>query len=117
MAIDKKYLLKFDRFCSWLLIAIMAAFFITGYGETKAIIPAQLAKFIHETILPVPGAVAFAFHSAYGMHIAFKRWRWWGRTPLIILVLYAVIMVIGAVIFEYAVEIPGNVSVPQSINL
>lgn len=112
----KKFFMKFDRFCAWLLVAIMAIFIISGYGMTKGVISAEFSKWLHETLLPVPGTVAFAFHSAYGMHISFKRWKCWGRIPLIILTVYGTALVLGVIIFEYMLKVPGA-SAPQSIDL
>jgi hypothetical protein len=117
MSIPQKYLVKFDRFCAWFLVALFVAFFISGFGETKGIISTQLAKYLHETILPVPGAIAFAFHSAYGMHVAIKRWKRWGPIPRTLLILYAAAIIIGILIFQYVVEVPGSVAVPQKIDL
>ncbi len=101
MLVDKKYLRKFDRICAWSLIFIMVLFFVSGYGMTKGIISPQSAKLLHETLLPIPGTLAFAFHSAYGMRTAFKRWKWWGRIPMILLIIYGAVMVIGIFIFQF----------------
>lgn len=118
MQIDKKFLMKFDRFCAWLLVAVMVGFFVSGYGEVKGIIPAGLSKLLHETLLPVPGAIAFVFHSAYGMHIALKRWKVWGKISMALLIGYAAVIIIGVFYFEFFVQLPGSsITAPQTINL
>ena len=118
MVLDtKKVLVKVDRFCAWLLVGVMITFFISGYGMTKGIIPENLAKFLHENLLPVIGGVAFAIHSAYGMHISLKRWRIWGPVPRAILILYAAAIVIGVAVLQYAIAKPGGLAVPQTIDL
>jgi hypothetical protein len=111
----KKILIKFDRLCAWALVAIIVVFFISGYGVSKGIIPPEFAKFLHETLLPIPGVIAFAFHSAYGMHITFKRWKIWGPAWKMILILYAVALITGIIIFQFVIKVP--VTAPQSIEL
>jgi len=119
MAIDlKKPLMKADRFAAWLLVGIMIAFFVSGYGLTQNIMPEKLAKFLHDSLLPVVGGLAFGLHSAYGMHIAFKRWRIWGPIAKWALIVYFLVLVTGLGIFQYHVWKPSNnVPVPQVINL
>ena len=114
----KSLLIKIDRFCAWFLIAIMVVFFVSGYGMTKGIISADFSKYLHETLLPIPGVIAFAFHSAYGMHIAFKRWKVWGPFLKTTLIIYGLAMVVGIVIFEFFIKMPGsNLQPPSSIEL
>lgn len=117
MSNTQKYLIKLDRFCAWLLVALFVAFFISGFGETKGIISPEFAKYLHEIILPVPGAIAFALHSAYGMHIALKRWKKWGPIPRAILILYTAAIIIGVLVFQYVVKVPGSIDIPQQIDL
>ncbi len=114
----KKFLMKFDRVSAWSLVAVMVAYFVTGYGQTKEIIPPDLAKFIHDKILPLPSIVAFAFHSAYGMHVALKRWKVWGRPWSLVLVLYAAILVVGVAVMQFSAgAAAGAIEVPLEIEL
>lgn len=114
----KKFLVKFDRVSAWSLIGVMVVYFISGYGMTKEIIPAPVGKFIHDSILPIPSIIAFAFHSAYGVHIALKRWRVWGRPWSIALVAYVVVLVVGVVILQFVVKTTGSaITGPVTIDL
>lgn len=113
----KRYLMKFDRLCAWSLIAVMGVFFISGYGMTKGIISPQLSKYLHETLLPIPSGIAFAFHSAYGMHIAMKRWKAWNPFIKAVLIIYGVALVVGIIIFQFVVLTPGATQTPTSLDL
>lgn len=116
-AIVKTLLIKLDRISAWALVAFMAAFFVTGYGQTKEIIPPDLAKFVHDDLLPMPSIIAFAFHSAYGMHISLKRWKVWGRPWSVALAVYAVALVVGVFIAQFVVQTGAELAVPQEIEL
>ncbi len=114
----KKTIVRLDRVLAWSLVALFVAFFVTGYGSTKGIMPPELGKFLHDNILPIPGAIAFALHSAYGMHVAFKRWKVWNRAWQVGLIVYCIAIVTGAVIFQAAVKnIGSEVQIPQALEL
>lgn len=115
--IDKKHLVQIDRVCAWSLIAIMIIFFISGYGMTRGFIPEKLAKLIHDNLLPIPGGIAFAFHSAYGMHIGLKRWKVWGPIPRAILVTSGLAITAGVIAFAVSRGSGNSIQVPQSIDL
>ncbi|MFZ2782217.1 MAG: hypothetical protein WAZ31_09275 [Rectinemataceae bacterium] len=114
----KKLLMKIDRVAAWTLVAVVATYFITGYGMTKAIIPAELSKFIHDSLLPLPSAAAFGLHSAYGIHIALKRWKVWGKPWSIALTVYAILFVLGVAYMQFFVKNAGAAALgPVEINL
>ena len=48
-----KYLVKIDRLAAWGLLLTMLAYFISGYGMTKDLIPAEPALKLHNNLLPI----------------------------------------------------------------
>lgn len=117
MKFDKMLLVKIDRFCAWLLVAVMIVFFVSGYGMTHGFISKDFAKLLHDDILPIPGAIAFAFHSAWGMHIGLKRWKVWGPLPRSILIIYGLAFMIGVIVFTSIRVSPENIELPESFEL
>lgn len=117
MTFDKKRLIQIDRVCAWSLVAIMIIFFVSGYGMTRGFIPEKLAKFIHDNILPVPGGIAFAFHSAFGMHVGLKRWKVWGPVPRLILIIYGFAITAGVIAFSISRGSGNDIQIPQNIDL
>lgn len=71
----------------------------------------------HDNLLPIPGGIAFAFHSAYGMHIGLKRWKVWGPIPRAILVTYGLAITAGVIAFAVSRGSGNSIQVPQSIDL
>lgn len=114
----KIFMVKLDRICAWSLVGIMVAYFVTGYGQTREIISPEAAKFIHDNILPIPSAFAFAIHSAYGMHISLKRWKMWNRYWRAGFVIYAIALIAGVIVFQFALK-TGSAApvVPTTIEL
>lgn len=114
----KPLLVRVDRICAWCLVGSMFAYMITGFGMTKGIISPDLSKLIHDSMLPVPAFIAFAFHSAYGIHVALKRWKVWSPAWSAVLVVYVVTLVIGVFVFQYVLKgINTAVAVPTKIEL
>ena len=114
----KSTLIKFDRICAWSLVGVMVAYFITGYGQTREIISPELAKTIHDKILPVPSIIAFAVHSAYGMHISLKRWKKWNKVAKYSLIFYAVALIIGVIFVQYFLKTgSAAIVIPQTLEL
>lgn len=115
---SKAFGIKLDRICAWSLVAFMLIYFVSGYGMTKGIIPPVAAKFIHDSLLPIPSAFAFGFHSAYGIHVALKRWRVYNHAWRIGLGLYVIALTAGVIVFQVAIATPGSTPVePVRIDL
>ncbi len=114
----KPLLIRIDRICAWCLLASMVAYLITGFGMTKSLMSPDLSKLIHDHVLPVPAFIAFAFHSAYGVHVALKRWKVWSPAWSVALIVYVAALVIGTLVFQYVLKGTGtSVSVPTKIEL
>lgn len=114
----KSFMIKLDRICAWSLVGVMVAYFITGYGQTREIISPDAAKFIHDNILPIPSIFAFAIHSAYGMHISFKRWKLWNKYWRAAFIVYVIVLIVSVIVFQFVLK-TGNaaVVVPTTLEL
>lgn len=96
----------------------MIAFFISGYGITLELISPEISKSLHEVWLPLPAAFAFAYHSAYGLHLACKRWKIWNSVALVVLISYALAVFGGVLAFELAHKpaVRNTIQIPDEIN-
>jgi predicted heme/steroid binding protein/uncharacterized integral membrane protein len=83
-----KFLIKLDRFCTWVLFACMLLYFVSGYGMTKGIIDSSFATSLHMEILTYIILVAFTVHTSYAIHLAFKRWQIWGGPTKALLIIF-----------------------------
>ena len=114
----KQFLIKLDRVCAWSLVAFLLVYFLTGYGMTKGLVSPEVSKLIHNSLLPIPAAAAFAIHSAYGAHVALKRWKVWSPAWSAVLVVYAVALIGGVILSQLLLKTTGTgVQVPTRIEL
>jgi hypothetical protein len=96
----------------------VAVYFITGYGMSKGVISPDLSKLIHNSVPPIPAIAAFAFHSAYGIHVALKRWKVWRPAWAITLIVYVTVLITGVIVFQTAVKSKASEpSAPTTIEL
>ncbi len=70
-----KILNKIDKFGVWVLMSIVLAFVLTGYGMTKHLMDPVAAKYIHTQILPVPLLIFFCIHTLKAVRNQFKKWN------------------------------------------
>lgn len=82
------FLVKLDRVAAWILLFIMLAYAITGYGMTKGLIDAEVARAWHLGWLGALGLVAFVIHTSLAIRNALKRWRIWNRLSCFFLCLF-----------------------------
>ena len=95
------YLCKIDRIAAWVLLGVMIAYFISGYGMTKGIFDTGIAVKIHNNILPLVAIVAFVVHTFYAIRLAFRRWNIWdGLGKYFLIFLYA-FLVSGFVYLDF----------------
>ncbi len=114
----KELVIKVNRLSAWALIALMAVYFLTGYGMTRGLISPEFSKLIHNKLLPIPSMLAFAIHSAYAVHLSLKRWRVWRPAWSAALVAYVTVLVIGVIVFHFVLRrVDGSVTVPTTIEL
>ncbi len=68
------FLAKANRWAAWTAIIVIILFIVTGYGMTKRVMDPELAKYLHEEILPVPLFIALLVHG--GLSLRHAMWRW-----------------------------------------
>ena len=110
------FICKLDRWAAWVLLVVMLAYAITGYGMTKGLIDQDLARSWHLGWLGAIGLVAFIIHTAWAIHLSFKRWRIWnwaGKTALLLFYL----ILLGFFIFVNFFYSPTSSESYQSSNL
>jgi predicted heme/steroid binding protein len=86
------FMCKLDRWAAWVLLVVMLAYAITGYGMTKGLIDQDLARSWHLGWLGGLGLVAFIIHTAWAIHLSFKRWRIWNWAGKAALLLFYLIL-------------------------
>lgn len=96
----KRLLIKLDRVAAWILLVGFFLYFLTGYGMTKGIMAFELARLLHNEVLPLPILLAFLIHGSYGVHISLKRWRVWNRRSLLILLSLVTLVGIFLILVE-----------------
>lgn len=69
-----KILFQIRNWAGYLLVFLMALFFISGYGMTKGIIDPILAKYLHENLLPIPTSFFLIVHVLINFKFILKRW-------------------------------------------
>ncbi|MCX6781840.1 MAG: hypothetical protein NTW66_01870 [Candidatus Magasanikbacteria bacterium] len=83
-----KFLIKIDRIAAWILFIGLILYFISGYGMAKGIIDPVMAAKIHMQYLTYIILVAFALHTGFAIHLAFRRWQIWNAGTKIVLILF-----------------------------
>lgn len=91
-------LAKINRIMAWILLATILLYIITGYGMTKELIDPSLAAKLHLSYLAYPMIIAFIYHTAYAIRLAFMRWGIWNTFGKILL-LGSFILLFGGFIF------------------
>jgi len=73
------FFIKLDRLAAWVLLFVMLAYAITGYGMTKGLIDSQIAHTWHLSILGVIGIITFIIHTGWAIHLTMKRNKIWNN--------------------------------------
>lgn len=83
---------------AWVLLVAILLYVVTGYGMTKGLIDPSLAAKLHLSYLAYPMIIAFIYHTAYAIRLAFIRWRIWNTFGKILL-LGSYILLFGGFVF------------------
>lgn len=94
------FLIKLDRLAAWILLIVILAYAVTGFGLAKGLIDQNLAQSLHLGWLGAIGLPAFIIHTGWALHLACRRWRIWNRFSRSILFLFY----IGLVVFFLYVQ-------------
>lgn len=85
------FFIKLDRLAAWVLLFVVLAYAVTGFGLTKGIIDQQLALSLHLGWLGGIGLIVFVIHTHHAIGLAFKRWRIWNMFSRFVLFLFYII--------------------------
>lgn len=92
------FFVKLDRVAAWVLLLVLLAYAVTGYGMTKGFIGQELARSLHLGWLGAIGLIAFVIHTYHAINLAFKRWCICNKISNFFLIL-AYILLIGFFVF------------------
>jgi predicted heme/steroid binding protein len=114
-----KYICKIDRLSAWGLFIVMVTYFVSGYGMTKGLIPAEIAVRLHNNLLPLLAMFFFVIHTSYAIHLALKRWRIWNVFTKTFLILAYVAFLVGFVYVDrfYQKSVTPSATNTTSTNL
>jgi len=81
-----KIFVKINRISAWILLVGIFLYFVSGFGMTKGFISPSLASKIHLSFLTYVIALAFIFHSSFGIYLSFKRWGIWNKVTATLMI-------------------------------
>jgi predicted heme/steroid binding protein len=93
-------MVKIDRIAAWVLFAIMIIYAVSGYGMTKGIFDPALARNLHLNWLAPLALLSFTIHTAWAIHLAFRRWNFWNLFSKVILFLLYFSLIFGLVYLD-----------------
>ena len=67
-------LARLSRYTAWIAFVVILLFILTGYGMTKRIIDPDLAKFLHNKVLPLALIVSLLAHGGICARSTLRRW-------------------------------------------
>jgi len=86
------FFIKLDRIAAWILLAVILAYAVTGYGLTKGLINRETARSLHLAWLAGIGLAAFIIHTAHAVSLAFRRWHIWNRYSRFCLIVFYILL-------------------------
>lgn len=108
--------IKIDRFMAWILFVGIVFYFISGYGMTKGVIDSNFASKIHLDYLTYVIFIAFIFHSAFAIRLAFIRWSIWQSYGKYLWLTGYILLIFGLVYFDKFYSNTKSDTVGQSEN-
>jgi len=66
-------MVKVGRWSGYILIFFIFVFFLTGFGQTRGILPRIYSKYLHEKVLPLPAFFFFILHTLLNIKFALIR--------------------------------------------
>ena len=88
-----KLISKIDRIAAWVLLASFIIYMLSGLDTVRRILIPQISSLVHLQYLFIPAQIAFAVHTTYAIHLAFKRWNFWNLFGKFLLLIYALLNV------------------------
>jgi len=96
--LGEKFLNGIDKFGVWILLALILAFMLTGFGMTKHIMDPVLAKYIHSRILPLPLLIFLCIHIIKPVRNQFKKWNIFNNERILDIYTYALVLVVTLIL-------------------
>ena len=96
--LGEKFLNKADKCGVWVLLALILAFFFTGFGMTKHIMDPVLAKYIHSQLLPLPLLIFLCIHVIKPVRNQFKKWNIFNDERILDFYAYALVLVVTVIL-------------------
>lgn len=99
-----RFLIKFNRLISYILIALFVAMLITGYRSVGhfTFMTRGLANSLHIVFLNVSFIVLFVIHSMIGIRLALTRNKIKGWFIDVVLILFGCVLIGGFVYFAFS---------------
>lgn len=97
---NKISLIQIDRTSAWILLGSIILYMLSGYGMTKGIFDAGIARYLHRNILPTITMIAFIGHTSLAVRTAMMRKRVWNKFTKSLLILAYVGSFLGFVYLE-----------------
>jgi cytochrome b subunit of formate dehydrogenase len=69
------FLTAVDRSGRWILAVLMLFFILTGLGMTKGLLDPQIAKQLHQNVLPLFLYILFLVHVVIPLRAKFIQWN------------------------------------------
>jgi cytochrome b subunit of formate dehydrogenase len=66
-----------DRVAAWVLAACFIIYMLSGLDIQLRFLSPQISSLLHLKYIFAVAQTAFMIHTAYAIHLAFKRWRIW----------------------------------------
>lgn len=66
-------LIKLNRLSAWLLSGLITVYFLTGFDIAQNFWQADLSRYLHNKILPLPTLICLFFHSMVGLKLFLAR--------------------------------------------
>ncbi|MBU0727358.1 hypothetical protein KKA95_01600 [Patescibacteria group bacterium] len=95
------YLYNLSNIAAFVMMLVIIAFGISGYGLSQGIISKELARTLHFTWLAPIGVTALTIHTYWNIHLSLKRYHPWNIITKIGLFMFYAAIVGGFVYLEY----------------
>ena len=93
-----KFLNRIDKIGVWILMSLILAFVITGFGMTKHIMDPVLAKYIHTQLLPLPLLIFFCIHIIKAVRNQFKKWNVFNNELVLDVYAYSLVLAVTIIL-------------------
>lgn len=90
-------LIKLNRLSAWLLLGLIAVYFLTGFDMVQNFWQADTSRYLHNKILPLPTLILVFLHSAIGLRLFLIRHHL--ENPFLKTIFYAAAILLFSLLF------------------